>query len=239
MKFIAKKELFETSGHLPYYAHSMYPALEMDDGTYYLKAMNCPIHHLIFARKVRSYRELPLRIAEYGIIHRNELSGSLNGLQRVRGMSMNDAHIYCTKDQIEKEIEDVLTMIKDYFALFDLKDYWFRLSLWDPTKTEKYIDEPKNWKYSEQILRKVLKKTGLKYTEEMDEAAFYGPKIDVQFKNVYGKEDTMSTVQLDFAAKSRFNLHFDESIVSLLTLSHHFELVRMRPELLTWIPCCR
>src|SRR3989339_429252 len=183
---IAKKELFLRSGHLPHYADSMYPPMKMDDGEYYLKAMNCPMHHLIFSKKVRSYRELPLRIAEYGVCHRNELSGTLSGLQRVRMMKMNDAHIYCTKDQIEDEIEGVLGMVKYYYEIFGFKDYSFRLSLWDSKNKEKYIDEPENWEYSEEILRRVLKKLNLKFDEVKNEAAFYGPKIDVQLKNVYG-----------------------------------------------------
>lgn len=205
---LAKKELFEQSGHLPYYKGSMYPAMKMDDGEYYLKAMNCPMHHLIYNSSIRSYRDLPVRLAEYGICHRNELSGTLTGLQRVRSMNMNDAHIYCTKDQIKVEIKSVLEMIKMYYDVFGLTEYWFRLSLSDLSARDKYMDEPDNWKYSEQVLREVLQEMGLPFVEEKDEAAFYGPKIDVQFKNVYGREDTMSTVQLDFAAKKRFNLTY-------------------------------
>ncbi|MDP3728740.1 MAG: threonine--tRNA ligase [bacterium] len=208
---LAKKELFMRSGHLPYYADGMYPSMKMDDGEYYLKSMNCPFHHLIYSRKVRSYRELPLRIAEYGIVYRNELSGTLAGLQRVRMLSMNDAHIYCTKEQVEQEIEHVLKMIQFYFTTFGFHSYWFRLSLGDRTHTEKYIDEPENWEHAEDVLRNVLHKLKLKYVEAKDEAAFYGPKIDVQFKNVFGKEETMSTVQLDFAAKKRFELHYDDA----------------------------
>lgn len=209
--FMAKKELFLRSGHLPHYEESMYPCMKMDDGEYYLKAMNCPMHHLIFGRKVRSYRELPLRIGEYGTCHRNELSGTLSGLQRVRMLRMNDAHIYCTKNQIEEEVEGVLSMIKYYYEVFGFKDYSFRLSLWDPSNSEKYINEPENWEYSEEVLRRVLKKLNLKFVEVKNEAAFYGPKIDVQLKNVYGKEETMSTVQLDFSAKKRFDLHYDDA----------------------------
>jgi threonyl-tRNA synthetase len=208
---VAKKELFIKSGHLPYYEESMYPCMKMDDGEYYLKAMNCPMHHLIFSKKVRSYRELPIRIAEYGLCHRNELSGTLNGLLRVRMLRMNDAHIYCTKEQVEKEIENVLSMIKYYFDIFKFHDYWFRLSLGDVDNKKKYIDEPENWKHAEESLRKVLKKLKLKYVEAENEAAFYGPKIDVQFKNVYGREESMSTVQLDFSAKKRFELHYDDA----------------------------
>ncbi|MBS3163370.1 threonine--tRNA ligase [Candidatus Woesearchaeota archaeon] len=208
---LAKKELYMMSGHLPYYENSMYPSMKMDDGTYYLKAMNCPHHHLIYKNKLRSYRDLPLRIAEYGTVYRNELSGTLAGLLRVRAMSMNDAHIYCRKDQIEEEFTNIIKMIKEYYKLFDLKDYWFRLSRWDPKHKEKYIDEPANWKMSEEILRNVLKKLNVKFIEAEDEAAFYGPKIDIQFKAVSGREETMSTIQLDFAAKKRFDLSYQDS----------------------------
>lgn len=208
---LAKKELYLMSGHLPYYENSMYPSMKMDDGTYYLKAMNCPHHHLIYKNKLRSYRDLPLRLAEYGTVYRNELSGTLAGLLRVRAMAMNDAHIYCRKDQIEEEFTNIIKMINDYYKLFDLKDYWFRLSRWDPKHKEKYIDEPANWKMSEEILRNVLKKLNVKFVEAEDEAAFYGPKIDIQFKAVSGREETMSTIQLDFAAKKRFDLSYQDS----------------------------
>ncbi len=205
---LAKEELFMKSGHLPHYEKTMYPKMVMDDGTYYLKAMNCPIHHLIYNKGIRSYRELPLRIAEYGTVYRNELSGTLAGLLRVRMLSMNDAHIYCTKDQIESEIESLITMVSDYFKIFGLKDYHFRLSLWDPSNKEKYIDEPDNWKHAEEALRKILKKLNINFVEAKDEAAFYGPKIDIQYKVVTGREETMSTIQLDFAAKKRFELRY-------------------------------
>lgn len=209
---IAKEELFLTSGHLPYYKESMYPPMVMDDGTYYLKAMNCPHHHRIFQHTPRSYKELPLRIAEYGTCYRNELSGALAGLLRVRGMSMNDAHIYARKDQIKEEFSNVLKLTMEYFKIFGLKDYWFRLSKWDPAHTEKYIDEPENWELSQNVLREVLQELDVKFVEADDEAAFYGPKVDVQFKSAIGREETMSTIQLDFAAKKRFGLEYvDES----------------------------
>jgi len=209
---IAKEELFLTSGHLPYYKDSMYPPMVMDDGTYYLKAMNCPHHHRIYQHKPRSYKELPLRFAEYGTCYRNELSGALAGLLRVRGMSMNDAHIYARKDQIKEEFANVLKLTMEYFKIFGLKDYWFRLSKWDPANTEKYIDEPENWELSQNVLREVLQELDVKFIEADDEAAFYGPKVDVQFKSAIGREETMSTIQLDFAAKKRFGLHYiDES----------------------------
>ncbi len=205
---IAKEELFLTSGHLPYYKDSMYPPMEMDDGTYYLKAMNCPHHHRIFLHKPRSYKELPLRLAEYGTCYRNELSGTLAGLLRVRALAMNDAHMYCRKDQIKEEFAGVLKLTMEYFKIFGLQDYWFRLSKWSPDHTEKYIDEPENWEYAENVLREVLQSMNVPFVEAEDEAAFYGPKVDVQFKSVIGREETMSTIQLDFAAKKRFGLSY-------------------------------
>lgn len=209
---MAKEELYKMSGHLPYYKDSMYPPMEMDDGAYYLKGMNCPHHHLIYKHKKKSYRDLPLRIAEYGTVYRNELSGTLAGLLRVRGLAMNDAHIYCRKDQIKSEFNDVLRLTMKYFAIFGLRDYWFRLSKWSPARLEKYINEPENWKYSEGIIREVLEEAGVKFTEAEDEAAFYGPKVDVLFKSAMGREETMSTIQLDFAAKKRFSLaYMDET----------------------------
>ena len=205
---LGKKELFETSGHLPHYAESMYPAMEMDDGTYYLKAMNCPMHHLIFKNKKRSYRELPIRIAEYGTVYRNELSGTLAGLLRVRMLSMNDAHIYCKLDQVAEEFAHNIKMVQEYYDTFGFKDYYFRLSLWDPENRSKYIDQPENWEITQNHLRTILKKLNVDYEEVVGEAAFYGPKVDIQFKTLLGREESMSTIQLDFAAKDRFKLSF-------------------------------
>lgn len=205
---IAKEELFMTSGHLPYYKDSMYPPMVMDDGTYYLKAMNCPHHHRIYLHKPHSYRELPVRYVEYGMCYRNELSGTLAGLLRVRAMAMNDAHIYCRKDQIKDEFKGVMELTMSYFKIFGLKDYWFRLSKWSADHPEKYINESHNWEYAEQILREVLQEMKVPFVEAADEAAFYGPKVDVQFKSVIGREETMSTIQLDFLAKERFKLAF-------------------------------
>ncbi|MBS3134059.1 threonine--tRNA ligase [Candidatus Woesearchaeota archaeon] len=207
---LGKKELYLKSGHLPYYKDSMYPEMEMDDGKYYLKAMNCPHHHLVYKHEIRSYRDLPLRIAEYGVCYRNELSGTLAGLLRVRMLAMNDAHIYCTKEQIENEFKNVIKLVQEYYEIFELRDYWFRLSKWDPKNKEKYINEPENWEYTENILRKVLKELDVKFFEVEDEAAFYGPKVDIQFKAVTGREETMSTIQLDFAAKERFDLTYQD-----------------------------
>jgi len=182
----------------------------MDDGTYFLKSMNCPHHHTIFQHRPRSYKEMPVRLAEYGTCYRNELSGTLAGLLRVRGMTMNDAHIYCRKDQIKEEFSNVLKLTMEYFQIFGLKEYWFRLSKWSPEHKEKYIDEPENWQYCEQILREVLTDLKLEFMEVEDEAAFYGPKVDVQFKSAAGREESMSTIQLDFAAKKRFGLAYTD-----------------------------
>lgn len=205
---IAKEELFLTSGHLPYYKDGMYPAMEMDDGVYYMRAMNCPHHHRIYLHKPHSYRELPIRIAEYGTVYRNELSGTLAGLLRVRGLAMNDAHIYCRKDQIKDEFKKVMTLVMEYFEIFGFKEYSFRLSKWDKNHTDKYINEPENWEYSEGVLREVLQEMHVPFVEVENEAAFYGPKVDVQFKSVLGREESLSTIQLDFLAKQRFGLSY-------------------------------
>ncbi len=207
---LAKEELYLTSGHLPYYKDGMYPPMVMDDGTYYLKAMNCPHHHTIFNHKKHSYRDLPLRIAEYGECYRNELSGTLAGLLRVRCMAMNDAHIYCRKDQIKDEFKAVMDLMIKYFKIFGLENYWFRLSKWSPTHLDKYINQPENWEFSEGVIREVLQEMKAPFVEAEDEAAFYGPKVDVMFKSVIGREETMSTVQLDFAAKQRFGLSYTD-----------------------------
>ena len=205
---LAKKDLYIKSGHLPYFADSMYPEMALDDGNYYLKPMNCPHHHLIFNHKARSYRDLPLNISEYGVCYRNELSGTLAGLLRVRMLSMNDAHIYCRKDQIEKEFEDVIKMIINYYKVFGLENYHFRLSLWDSDNKDKYINEPENWEFAQSVLRGVLQKNKVKFVEGIGEATFYGPKVDIQYKAVTGREETMSTIQLDFAAKEKFELKY-------------------------------
>jgi len=207
---LAKEEMYLTSGHLPYYKDSMYPPMVMDDGTYYLKAMNCPHHHTIFNHSPHSYRDLPLRIAEYGECYRNELSGTLAGLLRVRCLAMNDAHMYCRKDQVKAEFKGVMNLVMDYFKIFQLENYWFRLSKWSPAHLDKYVNEPENWEYTEQVIREVLQEMKVKFIEVEDEAAFYGPKVDVQFKSIVGREETMSTIQLDFVAKTRFGLKYTD-----------------------------
>ncbi len=208
---LAKQELFELSGHLPYYADTMYPPMELDDGNYYLKAMNCPPHHLMFRQTPRSYRDLPVRLAEYGTVYRHELSGTLAGLLRVRMLSMNDAHIYCREDQIEEEFLAVMELHKYYIDLFGIENYYMRLSLHDPANKKKYIDEPELWEFSENAIRRVMEKSGLEYREAVGEAAFYGPKIDFQVRFVGGREETLATNQLDFAAGDRFNLEYTDA----------------------------
>ncbi len=207
---LAKQQLFECSGHLPHYADSMYPPMEMDDGTYYLKAMNCPMHHLVFRNKKRSYRELPIRIAEYGTVYRNELSGTLAGLLRVRMLSMNDAHIYCTLDQVGDEVRANVQMVNDYYRTFGFENFHMRLSLWDPENTEKYIGDAEIWESTQEHLRSILVDLGIPFVEAAGEAAFYGPKIDIQFTTALGREESMSTIQLDFAAKERFELSYKD-----------------------------
>ena len=241
---LAKQQLFECSGHLPHYADSMYPPMEMDDGTYYLKAMNCPMHHLVFNNKKRSYRDLPLRIAEYGTVYRNELSGTLSGLLRVRMLSMNDAHIYCTLDQVAEEVRANVQMVNDYYQTFGFENFHLRLSLWDPEKTEKYIEQPENWETTQNHLRTILEDIGVPFVEAIGEAAFYGPKIDIQFTTALGREESMSTIQLDFAAKDRFGLSYkDENgeengevfVIHRAPLSTHERFVAFLTE--HWIGC--
>ncbi len=207
---LGKKQLFEASGHLPHYAEGMYPPMKMDDGEYYLKAMNCPMHHLVYSNKKRSYRDLPLRIAEYGTVYRNEMSGTLAGLLRVRMLSMNDAHIYCTLEQVAQEFANNIKMVQDYYTTFGFDNYYFRLSLWDPENTDKYIDQPKNWEATQNHLREILDDLQVSYEESIGEAAFYGPKVDIQFTTAIGREESMSTIQLDFAAKERFGLTYTD-----------------------------
>ena len=206
---IAKESLYITSGHLPYYQDSMYPPMELDGEKYYLKAMNCPHHHKIFAAEQHSYKDLPYRLAEYGTCYRYEQSGELFGLMRVRCLHMNDAHIYCTKEQFYDEFKAVNEMYLKYFKIFGIDKYVMRFSLHDPSKLgQKYIDEPELWKETEDLVRDVLIRTGTPYVEVPDEGAFYGPKIDVQIWSTIGREFTLATNQVDFAQGRRFNLVF-------------------------------
>jgi threonyl-tRNA synthetase len=206
---IAKESLYLTSGHLPYYQDGMFPPMELEGVKYYLKAMNCPHHHKIFAAEPRSYKDLPLRLAEYGTCYRYEQSGELFGLMRVRCLHMNDAHIYCSKDQFYDEFRKVNEMYLKYFKIFGIDRYVMRLSLHEPSKLgQKYIDEPKLWIETENLVRDVLVKTNTPFVEVADEAAFYGPKIDVQIWSTIGREFTLATNQVDFAQGRRFKLEF-------------------------------
>ena len=206
---IAKENLYITSGHLPYYQDSMYPPMELEGQKYYLKAMNCPHHHKIFAAEPKSYKDMPLRLAEYGTCYRYEQSGELFGLMRVRCLHMNDAHIYCTKEQFYDEFKAVNDMYLKYFKIFGIDKYVMRLSLHNPDKLgQKYVDEPELWKETEALVRDVLVRTNTPFVEVQDEAAFYGPKIDVQIWSTIGREFTLATNQVDFAQGRRFKLEF-------------------------------
>ena len=205
---IAKESMYLTSGHLPYYQDSMFPPMELDGVKYYLKAMNCPHHHKIFSAENRSYKELPLRLAEYGTCYRYEQSGELFGLMRVRCLHMNDAHIYCSKEDFANEFRAVNEMYIKYFNIFGIDKYVMRLSLHDPAKLgEKYINEPELWIETEEMVRKVLIESNIPFVEVQDEGAFYGPKIDVQIWSAIGREFTLATNQVDFAQGRRFGLN--------------------------------
>lgn len=220
---LAKTSLYHTTGHLPYYADGMFPFMQMketgDGGEevteeYVLKPMNCPHHHLIFKSRPRSYRDLPIRLAEYGHCYRYEDAGALSGLLRVRGMCMNDAHIYCTEDQIKDEFLAVMHMHAELYETLGITDYRMRLSRWDPDDPkgkQKYVDNPEAWEKTEKLVREAMVESGLPFIEVKGEAAFYGPKIDFQFKTVTGREETASTNQLDFAIPERMNFTYTDA----------------------------
>ncbi|MDD5628940.1 MAG: threonine--tRNA ligase, partial [Elusimicrobia bacterium] len=204
---IAKESMYLKSGHLPYYKDSMFPPMEFDGVKYYLKAMNCPHHHKIFGSQLRSYRDLPLRLAEYGTCYRYEQSGELFGLMRVRSMQMNDAHIYCSLEQFEEEFLAVCRMYTEYFRIFGIEKYVMRLSLSAPEGMgKKYVGEPELWKQTEDMVARALTNGKIEHVAVPNEAAFYGPKIDVQVWSAIGKEFTLATNQVDFAVPKRFDL---------------------------------
>ncbi|PKN56860.1 MAG: threonine--tRNA ligase [Deltaproteobacteria bacterium HGW-Deltaproteobacteria-14] len=221
---IAKTSLYYKTGHLPYYASHMYPFMELKETregehgteeevreTYCLRPMNCPHHHKVFASRPRSYRDLPLRLAEYGQVYRFEDSGALSGLLRVRGMAMNDAHIYCTEEQVKDEFLAVMKMHQEAYDILGLTDYYFRFSTWDPEDPkgkQKYIDDPQGWETTQRLVHEAMVESGAKFVIGKGEAAFYGPKIDVQFKTVTGREETASTNQLDFGIAERLDLEY-------------------------------
>jgi len=204
---ITREKIFQISGHLPYYKDSMFPPMEIDGERIFLKPMNCPHHHMIYKSEQRSYRDLPLRFAEYGTCYRYEQSGELAGLLRVRCMSMNDAHIYCSPEHAKNEFVSVMKMHADYYKLFGLKDFWMRLSL-SEKDADKYVDEPKLWQKSEEIVIEAMNEVEIPYESVRGEAAFYGPKIDFQVTNVVGREETASTNQLDLVMGKRFGLTY-------------------------------
>lgn len=206
---LAKEDLYAQSGHLAMYKDSMYPPMELEgEARYYLKPMNCPHHHQIYSHRPRSYRELPLRLAEYGTVYRYESSGSLSGLLRVRSICQNDAHIYCTLDQLRAELLATVQMCLNYYTKFRFNNIKIRFSTHDPARTEKYENNPEMWSFSEQIVKEVLESCGVEYILGPGEAAFYGPKIDFQVSSVIGREETISTTQLDFAQPIRFDLEY-------------------------------
>lgn len=206
---ICKESMYLRSGHLPYYAESMFPPMELEGVKYYLKPMNCPHHHKIFAAAARSYRDLPLRLAEYGTCYRYEQSGELFGLMRVRSLQMNDAHIYCTLDQFEEEFLAVCQMYLRYFELFGLENYLMRLSTHAPAGLgAKYVDDREKWCRTEDLVRDAMVRGGINYEEVPDEAAFYGPKIDVEVWSAIGRQFTIATNQVDFAQPGRFGLTY-------------------------------
>jgi len=206
---LTKEELFLRSGHLPYYAESMFPPMELEGVKYYVKPMNCPMHHKIFGARPRSYRELPIRLAEYGTCYRYEKSGELIGLMRVRSMQMNDAHIYCSEGQFEQEFMAVMDMHKKYLDLFGIDKFVMRLSLHSKEGLgKKYVDNQRLWLKTEEMVRSAMTNGNVPFVEVANEAAFYGPKIDLQIWNAIGREFTLATNQVDFAVPERFDLKF-------------------------------
>ncbi|MBC1488092.1 threonine--tRNA ligase [Listeria sp. FSL L7-1485] len=205
---MANVELYKTSGHWDHYHEDMFPTMKMDNEELVLRPMNCPHHMMIYKNDIHSYRELPIRIAELGMMHRYEMSGALSGLQRVRGMTLNDAHVFVRPDQIKDEFKRVVELILEVYKDFDITDYSFRLSYRDPKNTEKYFDDDAMWEKAQTMLKSAMDEMEMDYFEADGEAAFYGPKLDVQVKTAIGKEETLSTVQLDFLLPERFDLTY-------------------------------
>ena len=206
---LANVDLYKTSGNWDHYQEDMFPAMKLDeDEAMVLRPMNCPHHMMIYKNKPHSYRELPIRIAELGTMHRYEASGAVSGLQRVRGMTLNDSHIFVRPDQIKEEFKRVVNMIQDVYKDFGFEDYRFRLSYRDPEDKHKYFDDDEMWEKAESMLKEASDELGLTYEEAIGEAAFYGPKLDVQVKTAMGKEETLSTAQLDFLLPERFDLTY-------------------------------
>ena len=201
-------DLYKTSGHWDHYKENMFPSMKVDDEEFVLRPMNCPHHMLVYGNELHSYRDLPIRIGEFATDFRYEASGAVKGLERVRCMCQNDAHLFVTKEQIGEEFKKVVSLILDVYRDFGLKNYTFRLSLRDPMDKEKYFDDDAMWNEAENKLREVLNDLGVEYFEAIGEAAFYGPKLDVEVKPAVGPEVTLSTCQLDFLLPRRFDLSF-------------------------------
>lgn len=205
---LGREELYRASGHLPYYRDSMFPAMVVDSERFILKPMNCPHHISIYKSRPRSYRELPFRLAEFGTVYRYEKSGQLMGLTRVRGMTINDAHIFCSEEQLESEIRAVLELTQRVYRTLGVKEYWIDLALHDPKKKKKYANQPALWKKSEDALRAALQHAGITFTEVAGDAAFYGPKADIQMKDTAGHAFTVSTIQLDMLLPERLDVSY-------------------------------
>ncbi|MEI3614904.1 threonine--tRNA ligase [Pseudogracilibacillus sp. SO30301A] len=205
---LGSAELYKTSGHYDHYQDDMFPSMQMENEELFLRPMNCPHHMMVYKNQLYSYRNLPVRIAELGMMHRYEMSGALAGLQRVRGMTLNDAHIFCRPDQLKDEFVRVVELIKQVYKDFAIEDYYFRLSYRDPEDTEKYIDNDEMWETAQSVLKETMDELNLPYVEAIGEAAFYGPKLDVQVKTALGHDETLSTVQLDYQVAERFDLSY-------------------------------
>ena len=208
---ISKEGLFHTSGHLPYYADTMFPPMQMEGSDYYLKAMNCPMHNLIFRSRGRSYRELPLRLFEFGSVYRFEKSGVVHGLTRVRGMTQDDSHSYCTPEQAPEEVKHLLDFVLSLLKDFGLDDYYLELSTRDDSKPDKFVGTDEDWAVATKILQGVATETGLELVDDPGGAAFYGPKISVQCRDAIGRTWQMSTIQYDFNQPKGFELEFQGS----------------------------
>ncbi len=204
---MAKSDLYKISGHWQHYKEFMF-SLNVGNEVFALRPMTCPFQFVIYKSKIRSYKDLPIRYAEISNLFRNEKSGELMGLTRLRQFTLADAHIICRPDQLEDEFEKVIDLVKYVMKTLDIKDIWYRFSKWDPKNKEKYIDNPKAWETSQKSMKKILDKLKMKYVEAENEAAFYGPKLDIQYKNIFGKEDTLITVQIDFALPEKFDLTY-------------------------------
>ena len=245
---MGSKELYITSGHWDHYQEDMFPPMEMDHETMVLRPMNCPHHMMVYKNERHSYRELPIRIAELGMMHRYEASGAVSGLQRVRGMTLNDAHVFVRPDQLKDEFKLTVGLIQEAYKDLGIKNFSYRLSYRDPENTEKYFDDDKMWENAQQMLKETADELGLDYVEAEGEAAFYGPKLDVQVETAIGKQETLSTIQLDFLLPERFELEYigedgkahrpvviHRGIVSTMERMVAFLLEEYKGDLPTWL----